>query len=119
MLLGGTKIKNEYIKLQEPKTTQKVTSWRKLFSQHPVQELTFLRRNFLASPLEEESQSTKGLHMDKIILNKNEKGVLVTLVGGGRKMKKEEKDAAPGIIREIDWVSSTVTLPLILPNSSM
>ena len=69
-----------------------------MFSQGLVQEFGFLRRKFLTSPLEEESQTTKGLHMDKIILNKKVKDVLVTLVGGGKKVSKKEKEAAPAII---------------------
>ena len=52
----------------------------------------------MTSSLKEESQTPKGLHMDKIILNKKGKDVLATLLGGGKKMMKEEKEAAPGIV---------------------
>ena len=79
------------------KTIPKLRSWRKLFSPNGVQKLALLR-SFLTSLFGEEAQTPKSLHIEKIILTMKRKDVLVTLVGDGERMRKEETEVAPGII---------------------
>ena len=112
MLPDGTKIKMQCIKLYDFKTIPKLRSWRKLFSPDGVQKLTLLRRSFLTNLSGEEAQTPKSLHIDKIILNMKGKDVLVTLVGDGERVRKEEIEIEPGIISKLDCVFSTKILPL-------
>lgn len=54
------------------------------------------KKQFLICLFDEDSQPPKDLNMDKILVNKEGKDVLVPLVGGGEKMWKEENEVAPG-----------------------